>query len=151
MVLLHANAKYALCWQQCFFSRSVKVRGLCYQQQSLAANTCQDVCVQQSHAAKRYCRNLKWTFEDLLPCYCYAAKANSRTVIFIFAGKGADLVNCKLSLHDTRTVNLTLVHCESHTGKQIAIARIKSIDTELICWFQVFYRNFSFVPTSRRG
>jgi len=52
-------AKYALCWQQCFFSHSVKVRGLCYQQQSPAAYTCQDVCVQQSHAAKRYYRNLK--------------------------------------------------------------------------------------------
>jgi len=59
LVLLHANAKYPLCWQQCFFSHSVKVRGLCYQQQSLAAYTCQDVCFQQSHAAKRYCRNLK--------------------------------------------------------------------------------------------
>jgi len=23
------------------------------------------------------CRYLKWTLEDLLPCYCYAIKANS--------------------------------------------------------------------------
>jgi len=91
--------KYALCWQQRFFSHSIKVCGLCYQQ-SLAAYTCQDVCVQQSHAAKRYWHNSKWTFEDLLPCYCYATNANSRTVRsqvsqFAFAGKGADLVNCK--------------------------------------------------------
>jgi len=96
-------AKYALCWQQCFFSHSIKVRGLWYQQQLLAAytGTCQDVCVQQSHAAKRFCRNLKLTFEDLLPCYWYATKANSRTIRSqvsqsAFAGKGADLVNCKL-------------------------------------------------------
>ena len=25
-------------------------------------------------------RNIKWTFEDLLPCYCYAIKTNSRTI-----------------------------------------------------------------------
>jgi len=25
-----------------------------------------------------YHRSLKWTFEDLLPCYCYAIKTNSR-------------------------------------------------------------------------
>jgi len=94
-------ASFALCWQQGFFSHSIKVRDLCCQQQSLAAYTCQDVCVQQSHAAKPYCSNLKWTFEDLLPCYCYATKANSRTrrsqvSQSAFAGKGADSVNYKL-------------------------------------------------------
>jgi len=26
-----------------------------------------------------YYSNLKWTFEDLLPCYCYVIKTNSRT------------------------------------------------------------------------
>jgi len=52
-------AKYALCWQQCFFSHSIEVCGLCHQQQSLAAYTCHDVWVQQPHSAKRYRRNLK--------------------------------------------------------------------------------------------
>jgi len=61
---------------------------------------CQDFCVKQTHAAKCFCRNLKWTFEDLLPCYCYATKANSRTIRSqvsqsAFARKGVDLVNCK--------------------------------------------------------
>jgi len=93
-------AKFVLCWQECFFSHSIKVRGL-YYQLSLAAYTCQDVCVQQLHAAKRYCRKLKRTFENLSPCYCYATKANSRTMrsqvsLSAFAGKAADLVNCKL-------------------------------------------------------
>jgi len=27
-----------------------------------------------------YHRNSKCIFEDLLPCYCYATKANSRTI-----------------------------------------------------------------------
>ena len=48
--------KYALCWQQGLFSHRMKVRDLCYQQ-SLAAYMCQDVCIQQSHASKRCCRN----------------------------------------------------------------------------------------------
>jgi len=26
-------------------------------------------------------RDVKWTFEDLLPCYCYAIKTNSRTTV----------------------------------------------------------------------
>jgi len=27
-----------------------------------------------------YYRNLKWTFEDLLPCYCYTIKTKSTTI-----------------------------------------------------------------------
>ena len=42
--------------------------------------TCPDVCVQQSHAAKRQYCNLKWTLEDLLPCYCYTLKTKSKAV-----------------------------------------------------------------------
>jgi len=45
----------------------------------LSRPTCPDVCVQQSHAAKRQYCNVKWTFEDLLPCYCYTIKTNSKT------------------------------------------------------------------------
>jgi len=45
-------------------------------------------------------RNLKCIFEGLLPCYCYATKANSRIIRSrvsqpASAGKEADLVNCK--------------------------------------------------------
>jgi len=48
-------------------------------------------------------------------------------------------VNCKLiSLHDTITVNLSLVQCEFHTGKKTVIARIKSINRNLKCRRQVF-------------
>jgi len=42
-----------------------------------------------------YCRNLKWTFEDLSPGYCYAIKTERRTIRSkvsqpASAGKGAD-------------------------------------------------------------
>jgi len=29
------------------------------------------------------CCNLKWTFEDLLPCYCYAIKIKSTTILWL--------------------------------------------------------------------
>ena len=60
--------------------------------------TCyKDVCVQQLHHMRQngsYC-NLKWTFDDMLPYYCDATKANSRTIPSrlsqpAFASKGAD-------------------------------------------------------------
>jgi len=43
-----------------------------------------------------YYRNLKWTFEDLLPCYCYAIKTKSKTIRLLvwqpaFAWKWADM------------------------------------------------------------
>jgi len=46
-------------------------------------------------------RNLKYIFEYLLPCYCYATKANSRTIRSqvsqpAAAGREANLVNFKL-------------------------------------------------------
>jgi len=47
-----------------------------------------------------YSRNLKWTFEDLLLCYCYAIQIKSTTIRLqvshpTSAGKG---VNCALAL-----------------------------------------------------
>jgi len=64
-----------------------------------------------------YHPKLKCIFEYLLPCYCYSTNANSRTIRSqvsqpVSAGREANLVNSKLicsSLHDTRTVNLTLL------------------------------------------
>jgi len=48
-----------------------------------------------SHAAKRYYRNFKWTFQDLLPCYCYAIKTKSTIRYQVSqpasAGKGSDM------------------------------------------------------------
>jgi len=48
----------------------------------LAASPAKDVWGQQPHSEKRInYRNLKWTFEGSLPCYCYATKSNSRTML----------------------------------------------------------------------
>jgi len=70
-----------------------------------------------------YC-NLKWTFEDLVPCYCYAIKANSKTIRSqvpqpASTGKGADMSELQAHhLHVTTVVNLALVrYCQCHTGK----------------------------------
>jgi len=55
----------------------------CRYQQSLSpCIICQDVCVQTAHHMRQnaYYRNLKWSLEDLLPCYCYTIKTNSRTI-----------------------------------------------------------------------
>jgi len=54
----------------------------CQQCHYLAELPAKDACFQQSHAAKRplLYRNLKWTFEDSLPCNYYAIKTNSRTI-----------------------------------------------------------------------
>jgi len=47
-----------------------------------------------------YYRDLKYIFEDLLPCYCYATKAICRTIRSRVSQPAsahkADLVNCKL-------------------------------------------------------
>jgi len=71
-----------------------------YEQSLSRCTTCQDVCVQQLHAAKRL--PFKCISEDLLPSYCYVTKANSKQFAPKFrnlplhsAGKEEDLVNCK--------------------------------------------------------
>jgi len=47
----------------------------------IAASPVKDVWGLQSHAEKRIShRNLKWTFQDSLLCYCYATKSNTRTM-----------------------------------------------------------------------
>ena len=50
-------------------------------------------CLMQQNACYR---NVTWTFEDLLPCYCYAIKTNSRKIRSWLsqpasAGKGGDM------------------------------------------------------------
>jgi len=59
-----------------------------------------------------YDRNLKWTFEDLLPCDCYAIQTNDPTIRSqalqpASAGEVADMNK----LHVTRIANLALVQC----------------------------------------
>ena len=80
--------------------------------------------MEQNTASADY-RNMKWTFEDLLLCYCYVIKTNSRTICSqvsqsVSSGKEADMSKLQAHhciLHNTRTVNLALELCECHTGK----------------------------------
>ena len=94
--------------------------------------TFQDVCVQQSqqNACHRY---TKWTFADLLPCYCYAIKTNSRTIRSprsqpASAGKGGDM--SELQAHHCMTLQLwnRLLCRVSFIPAKTVIARIKSIN-----------------------
>ena len=86
----------------CFFSQSINVHGLplsaCHCLAALPAKMCAFNSLMQQNACYR---NIKWTSEDLLPCYCYARKTNSRTIARDFrntplqANEGT-WVNCKL-------------------------------------------------------
>ena len=104
----------------------------CGHQQSLSrCITCQDVCFQTAHHMRQnaYFRNLKWTLEDLLPCYCYKIKTNSRTICLhvLQPASAANEWPASSPMYDTRAVSLGFVQCECHTGKQTVIAIIKSI------------------------
>jgi len=94
----------------CFISQSINVRGLplsaCHCLAALTAKMCAFNSLMQQNACYQ---NITWTFADLLPCYCYAMKTNSRAICSWLSqpassGKGGDM--CELQAHH----NLTL-HC----------------------------------------
>jgi len=81
-----------------------------------------------------YCHNLS---EPSLPCYCYAIKANFKTILAqvsqpASAGNVADLVNCKLISH----------HCMMSVSvipaNETVIARIKSIKLLTLGVLEIF-------------
>jgi len=77
----------------------IKLRVVCNQQQLSRSITCQR-CLSSTvtyDKMPRY-RNLTQTFEDSLPCYCYAAKTNGRTIRSQVsqAASAGIWVNCKL-------------------------------------------------------
>ena len=121
-----------------FFSQSINACGL-----PLSAVTVSLHCLTRNLRSTVTCkqnacyRNTKWTFEDLLPCYCYAMKTNWRTICSQLSYLPLQVKKGAL-LHDTRTVNLALVQCECYTGKWTVVARIKSIVQKINCWFQDF-------------
>jgi len=88
----------ALLWtHSCFFSQSINVRGLplsaCHCLAAWLAKMCTFNSLMQQNACYR---NVTWTFADLLPCYCYALKTNSRKIRSRLsqatsAGKGGDM------------------------------------------------------------
>jgi len=92
----------------CFFSESTNVRGLplsaCHCLAALPAKMCAFNSFMQQNACYR---NIKRTFADLLPRYCYAIKTNSRTIRSRLsqpasAGKGRDM--SELQAHHCMTL-----------------------------------------------
>ena len=61
-----------------------------------------------------YYRNLKWTLEDLLACYCYTIKTNSKTILASLATwpcrqRNGHKWTASSPLQDTSTVKLAFV------------------------------------------
>ena len=106
-----------------------------YQQPLSRCITCQDICVQQLHAAKRlHHRDLKCIFEDLLSCHCYATQANSTPIRSrvsqpASAGKEADLVNCKLITvcYQNSEPDSCSLQCGCHIGKQQSLQELNQL------------------------
>ena len=94
--LLFVSAAMLL-FHSCFFSHSITLRALLLSAVTVLLHYLPKMSMFNSHIRqKAYYHNLKWTFEDLLPCYCYAMKINSRTIHSqvsqsASAGKGADM------------------------------------------------------------
>ena len=89
-------------FRSCFFSHCTKLRGLPLRSHCLAALPSKISAFNSHMQQNAYCRNLKRILEDLLPCYCYSVKINSRTIITQVtqpssAGKGANMT--KLQTH----------------------------------------------------
>jgi len=81
-----AVAKTALRWRSNSFSfmllftlHSTKLRSLPLLAVTVSQHSLPEMSAFNSHMQQNaYDRN--WTFEDLLPCYCYAIKSNDRTI-----------------------------------------------------------------------
>jgi len=115
--------------------------------------TCQDVCVQQSHATKRlpplYKLNL-CRFVAMLLLRNIDQQLSNPLATFatrLCRQRRGHEWTASSSLHDTIIVNLTLVQCEFHTGKKTVIARIKSInrkDADLSFFQKYLFHNPNF-------
>jgi len=101
----------------CFFSHTIRYK-------SMWLSAIRAHCLPALHAfntgmrQKAYHCSFKWTREDSLPCYCYAIKSNSRAICTqVSQLTSADRQSsghewtANLSLHNTRTVKLVIVHC----------------------------------------
>jgi len=102
-------------------------------------------------------RNIKWTFADLLPCYCYAINTNSRKnplttfAIRLCRQRRGHEWTASSSLHDTTTVNLTLVQCVFHTRKKLSLQESNNL-IGIKMPTSGSSRNFWFIiPISTRG
>ena len=96
--------------------------------------TCPDGYIQQSHATKRLLPPYKvnvWKFVAMSLLRNKDQQKNNPLATFVthlYRKRRGHEWTASSSLHDTITVNLTLVQREFHTGKETVIARIKSIN-----------------------
>ena len=101
--------------------------------------------------------NIKWTFTDLLPCYCYTIKTNSRTIRSRLsqptsAGKGGDM--SELQAHHCMTLQLwTWLLC---SVSFIQAKKLSLQESNQLIGIKIptsgFSRNILFlIPIPRRG
>ena len=116
------NASFSL--MLLFTQYSVKLRDLPLSAVTVLLHYLPNISAFDSHMRQNaFFRKLKWTLEDSLSCNCYAIKTNSRTICsYILQPASAGIWSghewtASSSLHDIRTVNLTLVQCECNAGK----------------------------------
>jgi len=143
------NPKNALYWQQYFFSVftscvSFDTVTYCYKQSLPHCITCYR-CLRSTVTMQQnaYRCNLS---EPLLPCYCYAIKANFKTILPQVSqpasvGNVADLVNCKLISHHCmmpeQWIRL-LCSVSVILANETVIARIKSIKLLTLGILEIF-------------
>ena len=64
----------------CFFSHNMKLRALPLSAVTVSLHYLPRCSIVAVHWQNAFCCSLKYTFEDLLPCYCHAIKPNDRTI-----------------------------------------------------------------------
>jgi len=124
----HTNNGFSDLWKYCYIFTHASFHTVCYCTKWFAAISSHFLSVLPAkmsefnrHMRQNACyRNLKWTFQDLLPCNCYAIKPNNKT----FQSQVSETYLCRQrsrhewtassSLHDTRTVHLPLVQWVSY-------------------------------------
>jgi len=108
-----------------------------YQQSLSCCITCQDFCVQRSHAARRRISELEGNMRRFVAMLLLHNKDqqqnNSRTFRSRFsqpapAGKGADMMNCKLTTAWHENIEPVALVQSVISAKKTAIARNKSIN-----------------------
>ena len=137
-----------------FFLHNIKLRVLGYQQSLSRCITCQR-CLSSTAACGKTpsYRNLKRTFEDSLPCCCYAIKTNSRTIRSHVSqpASAGKWVNCKLITGMTQEQSTWLL-CSVNviSENKLLLLEYQLIGIKLM--ISDFHWIFgSWIPISRRG
>ena len=119
----------------CLFSQNINVRGLplsaCHCLAALSTKTSAFNSLMQQNACHRNIKVNLCRFVAMLLLCNKDQQQNNPLATFathLCRQRRGHEWTASSSLHDTATVNLTLVQCEFHTGNKTVIARIKSIN-----------------------